>query len=219
MSMKFEKHLPVIIERLFQLMGKIPRNIAVRAGCFLGKTFWVLDRKHRHVAWENLSYAYQNTKSPQEIRKITRCVFENLGQILFEIGWALHLNRRDFSKYFHVSGMSHIINAYKKGRGVLVLTAHVGNWELLTIVAAMTGCPTSIVVRPLDFGPLESFFSRGLELLLRLSFSHFSSGTQCQLYTLPCMLKVSFYFDSILFLIIPFLLNLLPEASFPLQSY
>jgi len=54
--------------------------------------------------------------------------------------------------------MSHIINAFNKNKGVLVLTAHMGNWELLTAVAAMTGCPASIVVRPLDFGPLQAFF-------------------------------------------------------------
>ena len=41
---------------------------------------------------------------------------------------------------------------------MLVLTAHFGNWELLTIIGHMIGYPISMVYRPLDMKPLDRFF-------------------------------------------------------------
>ncbi|MBW2193548.1 MAG: lysophospholipid acyltransferase family protein, partial [Deltaproteobacteria bacterium] len=48
--------------------------------------------------------------------------------------------------------------AHDKGRGVLALTAHFGNWELLSVVGAMSGYPLAVLYRPLDFKPLDRFF-------------------------------------------------------------
>ena len=72
--------------------------------------------------------------------------------VIFEIGWMLH-EERDLSRYFH-----HLRAAHRKGRGVLVLTGHVGSWELLAMCVAMLGYPISAIYRPLDFKPLDMFF-------------------------------------------------------------
>jgi KDO2-lipid IV(A) lauroyltransferase len=120
----------------------------------------LLDKKHRTIVNKNLSWAFREERSYKEIRLLARQVFGNLGKLLFEIGWALRLEQRQFDRYFRIVGLSNLHTAFKKGKGVLALTAHVGNWELLTNVAAMTGYPLTIVVRPLDFGPLEAFFER-----------------------------------------------------------
>ncbi|MEA3414638.1 MAG: lysophospholipid acyltransferase family protein, partial [Thermodesulfobacteriota bacterium] len=79
-------------------------------------------------------------------------------QIIFEIGWSLRLESKDFQKYFNILGLSNYRNAYEKGRGVLLLTAHIGNWELLSIIMAMAGYPVNVLYRPLDFFPLDQFF-------------------------------------------------------------
>jgi KDO2-lipid IV(A) lauroyltransferase len=41
---------------------------------------------------------------------------------------------------------------------VLALTAHFGNWELLTVSAALLDIPLGILYRPLDFKPIDRFF-------------------------------------------------------------
>jgi KDO2-lipid IV(A) lauroyltransferase len=78
--------------------------------------------------------------------------------MLFEIAWFWRLSRDDFDKYFRIDGLSHYTNALKKNKGVLILTAHVGNFELMTVFSGMTGCPIHIIYRPLDFRPLDEFF-------------------------------------------------------------
>jgi len=146
------------ISASFKCMGLVPRGLGLRVGGFLGRTSFLANRKHREIAISNLSLAYGDEKSPREIRSLAKKVFENLGKILFEIGWFARLNRRDFDKHFRMDGLSHYDNALKKKKGVLLLTAHVGNWELLTIFSGMTGHPVDIIYRPLDFRPMEKFF-------------------------------------------------------------
>jgi len=149
-----------ITEVVFRLLGLIPLKWISTVAGPIGRLMFLVDRKHRRIALDNLTSAFGCEKKPHEIEVLAKRVFKNLARIVFEVGWSLRLKRKDLDKFFSVEGLSRLENAYQKDKGVLVLTAHFGNWELLTIIAAMTGYPTSIVVRPLDFAPLEAFFKR-----------------------------------------------------------
>ncbi|MEZ4567646.1 MAG: hypothetical protein R2860_12065 [Desulfobacterales bacterium] len=97
-------------------------------------------------------------KTAADIRRLSaRRVFGNLVLVIFEIGWMLHM-RKGSIKIFSDSWLHHLRAAHRKGRGVLVLTGHVGSWELLAMCVAMLGYPISAIYRPLDFKPLDMFF-------------------------------------------------------------
>jgi len=147
-----------IISGLFLVLGLIPRSSACRAARFLGHIWYVADKRHRDVALENLTHVFGAEKSALEIRAMARRVFYHLVLVVFEIGWSRRLRKRDFFRYFSFSGLHHLQKAHERGRGVLILTGHVGNWELLTMAAAMLGSPTSAIYRPLEFKPLDRFF-------------------------------------------------------------
>lgn len=142
----------------FKCIGLIPKGLGPRVGGVLGRISFLANKKHREIALNNLTLAYGDEKSPHEIRILAKKVFENLGKIVFEIGWFSILNRSNFDKYFRIDGLSHYTNAVTKNKGVLIFTAHFGNWELLTIFSGMTGYPVDIIYRPLDFPPLDKFF-------------------------------------------------------------
>ncbi|MBW2036473.1 MAG: lysophospholipid acyltransferase family protein [Deltaproteobacteria bacterium] len=160
MESQTEKLFYMIINTFFSWLGNFSLTAGQRIGSLLGLLLFICDSKHRNIAIDNLTHAFGREKGPEEIRDLAQRVFRNLGCILFEIAWSLKLSERDFPRYFDIKGLSNLKKAYEKGKGVLVLTGHVGNWELLTIVAGMTGYPLSIVVRPLDFSPLNEFFVR-----------------------------------------------------------
>jgi KDO2-lipid IV(A) lauroyltransferase len=145
------------VETLFKLIGRIPRIWSVKMAHYFGRLLFCIDKKHRGIAMDNLTYAFGCQKEPREIKKIARQVFINLVHVVFEIGWSLQLHKSHFAEHFKIEGYHHIKNAYEKGKGVLALTAHFGNWELLTIIASMIRFPLNIVVRPLDFKPLDHF--------------------------------------------------------------
>ena len=152
-----EKIIIGAFEHLLKLIGLVPRKLAQRMADLLGRILFSVVKKHRRIAIGNLTYAFGHEKQPQEIEKIARQVFINLAKVVFEVGWSLHLKESQFAEYFKIDGYHHIKNAYEKGKGVLALTAHFGNWELLTVIGAMIKFPIDIVVRPLDFKPLDHF--------------------------------------------------------------
>ena len=152
-----EKIAVGIFEILFKFLGFFPRTWTSGMADFLGSMLFYADKKHRGIAMDNLTYAFGHEKQPEEIKKIARQVFINLVKVVFEVGWSLHLKEGQFAEHFKVDGFHHMKNAYEKGKGVLALTAHFGNWELLTVIGAMIKFPINIVVRPLDFKPLDHF--------------------------------------------------------------
>ena len=144
-------------ETLFKLLGFFPRTWTVGMADFLGGMLFCVDKKHRGIAMDNLTYAFGHEKPPEEIEKIARQVFINLVKVVFEVAWSSHLKESQFAEHFKIDGYYHIKNAYEKGKGVLVLTAHFGNWELLTVIGKIIKFNINIVVRPLDFKPLDHF--------------------------------------------------------------
>lgn len=148
-----------IVAGCFLLLGRVPRSAAVRTAGFLGRIWFVADKRHRNVALENLTHAFGAEKTRPEIRCLARQVFCHLVLMLFEIGWSLRLRQKDFFRFFRITGLQHLIQAHQRGKGVLILTGHVGNWELLTMAAAMLGYSMSAIYRPLDFKPLDRFFN------------------------------------------------------------
>ncbi|GAB6905990.1 lysophospholipid acyltransferase family protein [Desulfosarcina cetonica] len=124
----------------------------------MGDLAFALDRKHRQVVLGNLNHALGNERSLHARRRMAREVFRHIGQILFEVGWSLSAPRTELDRDIRIDGLENYRAALEKGRGVLFITAHLGNWELLPIVGDRARMALNIVYRPLDFMPLELFF-------------------------------------------------------------
>ena len=156
--LKSEKIAYKLIEIFFRVIGFIPRKWSFRFGNFVGHFLFLADRKHQSIVLDNLNRAFGHEKSQYEIRKLGKQVFVNAFQLVLDIGWSLGLEEQQLMKHFKIEGRSNIKKAYEQGRGVLVLTAHFGNWELLSVVGAMLAYPLTVLYRPLDFKPFDSFF-------------------------------------------------------------
>jgi KDO2-lipid IV(A) lauroyltransferase len=147
-----------LITFLLKTIGTIPGTWAVRLGHGLGNLWFSLDKTHRRITIDNLTIAFGREKTPGEIHELARRVFRHFGRSLFDVGWFLNLKERDFKKHIRIEGLSNYQRACAQNRGVLLLMAHIGNWELLPIPAAMVNMPAAVVYRPLDFEPLNRFF-------------------------------------------------------------
>lgn len=158
MTTLLENLLYKIINAAFTVLGLVPRKTAGALSRIFGRIWFAVDRRHRQVAIENLTLAFGRELGAADIRKLARRNFANLSMILFEIGWSMRIKEADVRRYFRIYGFENLQAAVKNNKGVLVLTAHIGNWELLIMLAAMIGFPMSAIYRPLDFAPLDRFF-------------------------------------------------------------
>ena len=94
----------VFVVKCLLSVGLLPRNASQAFGSAIGRLWHLLDVHHRRIVCANLRLAYGNEKSEVEIRRISQDVFQNLGKLIFEIGWLMRLSPQKFGRYFEVRG-------------------------------------------------------------------------------------------------------------------
>ena len=112
---------------LVQLM---PISGAQWAGRRLGRFVYSMFGYRKEVTLSNLRRAFPE-KPEAEIAEIARGAYENLGITFLELAWFPRMSRQQLGEMVHFDKPDVLQNAYNKGRGLLILTAHFGNWELL----------------------------------------------------------------------------------------
>ena len=143
---------------LLDLLGLFPYRWRQYCAGVLGRLLFTVDRKHRRIARDNLKRAFDDELSAEQIDIIAQRVFENLLHVLFEFGWSQSLNDEKIDAHFTIHGYDDYQAAAAKGKGILLLTAHFGNWELLPILGHMHDVPFRVVYRPLDTPFLDRIF-------------------------------------------------------------
>jgi Kdo2-lipid IVA lauroyltransferase/acyltransferase len=109
----------------------------------------------RRRALRNLELAgYAN---PDEI---VDGVFRSLGRVMLSVAKFPKLNRENIHRYIRYEGLENYMRAKAQGRGILIPTAHLGNWELSAFAHAYMTEPMHIVVRPLDNPRLDAWVER-----------------------------------------------------------
>ncbi len=128
----------------------LERERAVRLGARLGALAMHLDRVDRPVAMRNLEIAFPALSRGQRLA-ILRATYENWGRMLAE--WmhfpSLNLdNIERFASYRNIQNWRRG-EEISQGRGILILTGHFGNFELLILAHSIHGNRVAVVHRPL----------------------------------------------------------------------
>lgn len=101
------------------------------------------------VARRNLALAMAQL-APPEHEAIIEGVYQTLARSLLSFARFPTLSRENIAEWIRYEGFEHFEQARAQGKGVLFLTAHLGNWELSALAHGLYGHPMHIVVRPLD---------------------------------------------------------------------
>jgi KDO2-lipid IV(A) lauroyltransferase len=150
----------LVLQFFLKLFCLLPEAWAYRLGDELGHLFFWIDRKHRRVAMENLKIAFGTEKGEQELRAIAKRSYQHLGRSMVELARVMSSPPERVMGWVKIEGLDYFLDAQKKGCGVLYLTAHLGNWELMALAQALQGYPISVVARPVDNPLLEDLLSR-----------------------------------------------------------
>ncbi len=108
--------------------------------------------RYRRVARENLTRAGYSDPEP-----IIDGVFRSIARIMAAFARFPSINRENVHAWIRYDGLENFSNAMAKGKGTLVATAHLGNWELSAFTHAYMTGPMNIVVRPLDNRRVDAF--------------------------------------------------------------
>ena len=103
----------------------------------------------RHVAYPNLDIALPAT-NPATRRQIVNGVYQNLGRILVTLSLTPRLNTENIHDWVEYEGYDHFQRALQRGKGVLFMTGHLGNWELSATAQSLLHHPMHVIVRRFD---------------------------------------------------------------------
>ena len=134
---------------------RLPRRSALALGRLLGRVLAAVDRRHVAIAVDNLRHAFPDW-SEERLQGTARGVYAHFGCALLDILWAEGRSREELLAGVEVVGREHVEAAMAAGRGVVLCTAHIGNWELHGIVHAWAFGPIGVVARPLDNPALDA---------------------------------------------------------------
>jgi KDO2-lipid IV(A) lauroyltransferase len=127
----------------------LPHRTARAFGRGLGGFVHTIDRRHREIALRNMALALPEIPEAERRRLVGEC-FRHFGAALCDTISSSRFDARDFCHLFTLEGWEHVDEAESLGKGLFLLTAHLGFWELSPPLVALTRGPMSIVVRPAD---------------------------------------------------------------------
>lgn len=121
----------------------------VRLGGALGTVLFFFLRRERARSLEGLRIAFGNGKSDQELHQIIRRSFQNLGKGLIEILNFENLKPSQITSLITIDGEEYLEQAAREGNGTILITGHLGNWELMAAALALRGHPLHVIAAPL----------------------------------------------------------------------
>jgi Kdo2-lipid IVA lauroyltransferase/acyltransferase len=127
----------------------LPYRWSLRLGSGLGTLVFRIWGKRRQIAIDNLSRVFPD-KTPVQVRTIALSVFRNIGKTLIEFVAAGAWSKEKVLDEVSFAGREHLDTALDKGKGVVLLSAHFGNWEVLGIALSAVGYKVNVLARPLD---------------------------------------------------------------------
>jgi KDO2-lipid IV(A) lauroyltransferase len=153
MQERIEYWLVVAVART---LGRLPRRFArLLAGGLAWLVYRLLGRLRR-VGERNLTLALPQLSSPEKEGTL-KGVYRHLGWQLVEFCRMPRYTRENTRGWIRTEGLEHYVAARDRGKGVLVLTGHLGAWELSSFYHSLMGFPMGMVIRRLDNRLLDEF--------------------------------------------------------------
>lgn len=152
-----------VVWALAKLLGLPPRRLARALGKGIGRLAFHLTPRLRRTGLRNLEIAFPDMTAAEREQVLCR-VYHHLGWHLAEFCQMPRYSRANTRSFLRYEGLEHFLSARDEGKGVLIVTAHLGAWELSSFYHSMMGYPLSVVARTLD-NPYVNRFVNGVRCL------------------------------------------------------
>ena len=129
-------------------------------GRMIGTFVFLTDAPHRRIVRRNLRFTHPHW-TPAKIHRISKRIFQNLGITFLEICKLASDSREDVLAKVRILGLVNLCQALAKNKGLIIVSAHLGNWELgLQYAACYLQQPIVGVAKKIRFQPLNQWVHR-----------------------------------------------------------
>lgn len=145
------------VRGLTALLYILPVRVTLTIACGGGKLLWLCYARGRERALENLSAAYPD-KDQTWLKKTAKRSFEHIVMLSVDILLTPYLARKDnWQQYGEYKNVEHAKWLMQEGKGVILVTGHYGNFEILGYIMGLFGFNLYSVARPLDNKHLNQY--------------------------------------------------------------
>jgi KDO2-lipid IV(A) lauroyltransferase len=150
--------LNYVLYRIGQFIAlSLPLKIGYGVAIVFSDVHYIFARQARRDVKGNLKAIFPE-KSNREIRKIRIRMFRNFAKYLVDFFRFEKLDSEYVKKNIFIENRQYSEQALAKGKGVIVLSAHIGNWELGGAAVSLSGYPLWVVVLPHKNKKVNAFF-------------------------------------------------------------
>lgn len=139
------------------LARHLPSRVAEALAGLVARLAFVLRAPARIALESNLS-AFD--RRPRAVRRLARAAFQNFARTFVEFLGLERMTREALIEAVEVRGEEHLRRAYRAGRGVIVLSVHLGNWEWGAAALAARGHRMHVAARRHERPAIEAMFER-----------------------------------------------------------
>jgi Kdo2-lipid IVA lauroyltransferase/acyltransferase len=140
-------------------LGWLPRGVARALGALVGRVVYAVAGRLRRTGLRNLELAMPEM-ALEERERTLKLLYRNLGWQLAEFCRMERYTAANTAKWIRYEGLERFLEAEARGKGVLILTGHLGAWELSSFYHSLMGHPMGMVIRRLDNRRLDGFVNR-----------------------------------------------------------
>jgi len=144
---------------LLKFIGILPRSIARNLAAATARILLALLPRLRRVALFNLQLAFPEWTAAQ-YQATLRNMAHYLGWQAVEFARFPRYSRSNIGEAIEIEGHENLLEAQHRRKGVLILTGHIGAWEVSSFAHAVYGFPMHYLARPLDNARLDQFVNR-----------------------------------------------------------
>lgn len=149
----------VAIRAAAALVGRLPDRACEASGAAVGTLFYILDRRHRRIALDNVAHAFPGRPTTDR-EAIVRGAFRHFGRLLFALLKFNTLTPEAMLARVEFEGEDRVRSAHEQHRGVLFVTGHFGFWEVQALVHALRLPPMAVLARTLDNPALQEILEQ-----------------------------------------------------------
>lgn len=114
----------------------LPISMLQKAGTLLGKILMLLSSKRVAITLDNIKKAFPE-KDSNSHQKILKGSYANLGIVLLEIASMYFLSNEQVAKCMKFKNIILIHDILKRGKGIVIISGHLTNWEYLAFTAGV----------------------------------------------------------------------------------
>jgi KDO2-lipid IV(A) lauroyltransferase len=170
--------MALLVEIIARLVAALPRGAALRLGRFGGWIACHVIRHRRKLLVQTLAECLPE-KSESERHRIATRMYLHLGMTFVDQLRILVSGLDEFHALIEVQNREHIENAASDSSGTLLLTAHLGNWELSGFITTLTDCPYAVVVKNFRNAAVDRFITQSRERMGATTLSAKTSFKEC----------------------------------------